>query len=74
MKKLTVMLLASIFFFSCEGDFDKKSKEVAGVWTIQKVSYSDGTKVQTKEGIWGKSFLERPILATRSTLGNRECK
>lgn len=54
MKKLTVMLLASFLFFSCEGDYDKKSKEVAGVWTIQKVSYDDDTKVQTKEGDLGK--------------------
>ena len=54
MIKLTVMLLVSLFFFSCEGDYDKKLKEVAGVWTIQKVSYNDGTKVQTKEGDLGK--------------------
>ena len=54
MRKITALLLASLFFFSCEGDYDKKSKEVAGVWTIQKVSFYDGTKTQTKEGELGK--------------------
>lgn len=50
MKQISVMLLASLLFISCEGNFDKKSEEVAGVWTIQKVSYYDGKETQTKEG------------------------
>lgn len=48
------MLLASLLFISCEGNFDKKLEEVAGVWTIQKVSYYDGKETQTKEGDLGK--------------------
>lgn len=54
MKKPTLVVLACLFFFSCEGDYEKKSKGVAGAWTIQNVSYSDDTGVQNKNGDLGR--------------------
>lgn len=54
MKKLVTVIMFGASLFSCESDFDKKLKEVEGGWNIERVSYFDGTKIQTKEGTLGK--------------------